>query len=312
MKRIPARGAVAALFILSAGLAFSQAALPPLEADAKARLAASPRHGEWVSVEAGASDRVEAFVVYPERRDKAPVVIVIHEIFGLTEWIRAVADQLAAEGFIAVAPDFLSGKAPDGKGSSALAPDAARQLIGGLKQVEIVSRLNAVAAWATKLPAATSQFAVVGYCWGGGISFQYATEQPDLAAAVVYYGVSPSAAALGRIRAPVLGLYGGDDARVNATVGPAQEEMKRLGKRYEVESYEKAGHAFLRQQDGREGANLRATQRAWPRTVEFLRLAMPARTTFFSPVVPAGFGGAEAACVCEEDDSAGPLALLPH
>ena len=309
MQRNLIRAAVAALFVFSTFAVSAQAALPPLEADAKARLASSPRHGEWVSVEAGGGDRVDAFVVYPERRDKAPVVIVIHEIFGLTDWVRAVADQLAAEGFIAVAPDFLSGKGPGGKGSSAVAPDAARQLIGGLAQPEIVSRLNAVASWATKLPAATQQFAVVGYCWGGGISFQYAAEQPALAAAVVYYGVSPAAASLARIKAPVLGLYGGDDARVNATVGPAQEEMKRLGKRYEVETYEKAGHAFLRQQDGREGANLLATQKAWPRMVQFLRQALSSPSTLSVPA-PSVAALTDLSCVCEEDPAAGAVVSL--
>ena len=309
MQRNWVRAALAALFVLSAFVASAQVALPPVEADAKARLAASPRHGEWVSVEAGGGDRVDAFIVYPERRDKAPVVIVVHEIFGLTDWVRAVADQLAAEGFIAVAPDFLSGKAPDGKGSSAVSADVARQLIGGLKQAEIVSRLDAVASWATKLPAATQQYAVVGYCWGGGVSFQYATEQPALAASVVYYGVSPAAASLAKIRAPVLGLYGGDDARVNATVGPAQEEMKKLGKRYEVETYEKAGHAFLRQQDGREGANLRATQKAWPRMVEFLRQALSSQSTLSLPG-PAVAALPDLSCVCEEDPTAGAVVSL--
>lgn len=313
MRRTAGRAAAAALFVLSAALASAQAALPPLEADARARLAASPRHGEWVSVEAQAGDRVDAFVVYPERRDKAPVVIVVHEIFGLTDWVRAVADQLAAEGFIAVAPDFLSGKAPGGKGSSAVAPDAARQLIGGLQQAEIVWRLNAVASWAAKLPAATGQYAVVGYCWGGGVSFQYAAEQPGLSASVVYYGTSPSAAALARVRAPVLGLYGGDDARVNATVGPAQEEMKKLGRRYDVETYEKAGHAFLRQQDGREGANLRAAQKAWPRMVEFLRQAMPAPQSSGGPSPALAAAGApDPACVCEEETAADLAALATH
>jgi carboxymethylenebutenolidase len=313
MARTILRAAAAAILVLSAAGLSAQAALPPLEADAKARLAASPRHGEWVRVEAPAGDRVDAFVVYPERSDKAPVVIVIHEIFGLTDWVRAVADQFAAEGFIAVAPDFLSGKAPGGEGSSAVAPDAARQLIGSLQQAEIVSRLNAVASWAARLPAASGQYAVVGYCWGGGISFQYAAEQPAVSAAVVYYGTSPSAAALARIRAPVLGLYGGDDARVNATVGPAQEEMRKLGRRYDVETYEKAGHAFLRQQDGRDGANLRAAQKAWPRTLEFLRQAMPASQSTAEPFQAlAAAARADVACACEEEPGTSLAALAPH
>jgi carboxymethylenebutenolidase len=290
----------------AAGMALAQTALPPVEVDAKSRLIASPRHGEWVTVQAGGGDKVEAWVVYPERKDRAPVVIVIHEIFGLTDWARAVADQLAGEGFIAVAPDFLSGKAPDGKGTASLTPEAARQVNASLQPEEVVRRLNAIAAYATKLPAATGQFGVVGYCWGGGMSFLYATEQPHLGAAVVYYGVSPATAALARVRAPVLGLYGGDDARVNATIPAAQEEMKRLGKRYEVELYDGAGHAFLRQQDGRDGANLRAAQKAWPRTVQFLKQALGDQTALAgSQAVPAAFSAADFDCICGDEPEAG-------
>jgi carboxymethylenebutenolidase len=226
---------------------------------------------------------------------------VIHEIFGLTDWARSVADQLAAEGFIAVAPDFLSGKGPGGKGSSALGVEEARQLNSALQPAEVVSRLNAVAEWATRLPAATSRFGVVGFCWGGGMSFLYATEQPNLGAAVVYYGVSPATQALARVRAPVLGLYGGDDARVDATVPAAQQELKRLGKRFEVEMFEGAGHAFLRQQDARDGANLRAAEKAWPRTVQFFddNLSEP-MSLAPAQALPAAL--AEPLCVCGEED----------
>jgi carboxymethylenebutenolidase len=263
------------LLIGSVGVLIAQAVgLPPVEMEAKDRLVSSPRHSEWVVVNAPGGDKVDAFVVYPERKEPAPVVIVIHEIFGLTDWARSVADQLAAEGFLAVAPDFLSGKGPDGKGSASLAPDEARRVNSGLQPAEVVRRLNAVARYATGLSAATDGYAVVGFCWGGGMSYLYATEQPDLGAAVVYYGVSPATAALAAVRAPVLGLYGGDDARVNATIPAAEEEMKRLVKRYDVEIYDGAGHAFLRQQDGRGGANLRAAQKAWPRTVQFLKSAL--------------------------------------
>jgi len=266
---------VPVLLLGAGGMLFAQAVgLPPQGEDAKARLTASPRHSEWVTVSAAGGDRVDAYVVYPERSDPAPVVMVIHEIFGLNDWARAVADQLAAEGFLAVAPDFLSGKGPDGKGSSSLTPEAARPLNSALQPAEVMRRLNAVAEYATRLPAATGSFGVVGFCWGGGMSFLYATEQPDLDAAVVYYGVSPATSALAGVRAPVLGLYGGDDARVNATIPAAEQEMERLGKRYEVELYDGAGHAFLRQQDGRSGANLRAAQKAWPRTVGFLKAAL--------------------------------------
>ncbi len=255
------------------------AAVPPGEADVKARLSASSRHGEWAQVDAGGGDQVDAWVVYPERKDKAPVVVVIHEIFGLTDWVRAVADQLAAEGFIAVAPDLLSGKGPGGRGTSSVDADGARRLIMGLQMPEVVRRLNAAARYATSLPAARAEYAAVGYCWGGGIGFAWAAAQPDLAAAVVYYGTPPAADALARVRAPVLGLYGGDDARVTSTVPPTEQAMKRLGKRYEAEIYAGAGHAFLRAQDGRDGANLRAAQQAWPRTIRFLRETLEQRST---------------------------------
>ncbi|MGA2478535.1 MAG: dienelactone hydrolase family protein [Spirochaetia bacterium] len=252
--------------------AFSQAAgLPPAEGDAHQRLASSPRHGEWVKVDAGNGDMVDVWVVYPERSDKAPVVVVIHEIFGLSEWVRAVTDQLAAEGFIAVAPDLLSGKAPGGKGSRAVSGDDARALIADLDPAEVARRIDAAAGYATNLPAALPRFGIVGFCWGGGVSFAYAAHQPDLGAAVVCYGTPPSADALARIRAPVLGLYGGNDMRVDATIPPAAQEMKRLGKSFDYTMFEGAGHAFFRVQDGQAGANLKATQQGWPRMIGFLK-----------------------------------------
>ena len=244
--------------------------IPPVEEQALDRLNKSPRHGEWVTIDAGMGDMVDAWLVYPERSDNAPVVIVIHEIFGLTDWIRAVADQMAAEGYIAIAPDLLSGKGPDGRGSRSVSNDDARGLIRNLEWSEIVRRLDAAAQYATNLPAAKSKFGSIGFCWGGGTSYLYAAEQPDLDAAVVYYGVSPERGRLSDIKAPVLGLYGGDDNRVNSTIPAAEEEMKRLGKRYEYELFSGAGHGFLRNQNGRSGANMKAAQSAWPKMVEFL------------------------------------------
>ena len=245
--------------------------LPPVEAEALARLESSPRHGEWINVDAGGGDAVDAWLVYPERSDNAPVVIVIHEIFGLTDWVRAVADQLAAEGFIAVAPDLLSGKGPGGKGSASVGRDAVRGLIRNLDKAEIERRLNAVANHVTALPSAKREYGVVGYCWGGGTSFSYATQQPNLGAAVVYYGTSPATETLANVKAPVLGLYGADDNRVNATIPAAEKEMQRLGKRFEYELFAGAGHGFLRNQEGRDGANRTATEKAWPRMVQFFQ-----------------------------------------
>jgi len=248
-------------------------ALPAAEETAKAQLETSPRHGEWVDVKVpGSATPIRTFVVYPERKDKAPVVVVIHEIFGLSDWIRGVADQLARDGFIAVAPDLLSGKGPNGGGTDAVASrDDVVKLVRGLTPEEVVAGLNAVRDYAVKLPAANGKSATVGFCWGGSTSFNYAAAQPALNAAVVYYGSSPDAAKLAAIKAPVLGLYGGNDARVNATIEPASAEMKRLGKTYEPNIYDGAGHGFLRQQSGQDGSNLKATQQAWPTMLAFLR-----------------------------------------
>jgi carboxymethylenebutenolidase len=245
--------------------------LPADNEAAVARLDASPRHGEWVKYDAGSGDSVTAWVVYPERSEPAPVVVVIHEIYGLTDWIRGVADQLAAAGFIAIAPDMLSGKGPGGGGTESVDRQGAVRLVRALDRAEVVRRLNGAAHYGMELPAAQDAFGVVGFCWGGSTSFAYATAQADLGAAVVYYGSSPAAEALARIEAPVLGLYGGDDERVNATIAPAEQEMERLGKRYEYEIYDGAGHGFLRQQSGREGANMRATEQAWPRMLAFFQ-----------------------------------------
>jgi carboxymethylenebutenolidase len=258
---------------LAAVLAVSASAqqLPASDSTARSRLNASSRHGEWVVVPAGAGDSVKAWIVYPERPDRAPVVVVIHEIFGLTDWIRAVADQLAAEGFIAIAPDLLSGKGPNGDGTESVDQQGAVALIRTLQPADVARRLIAAGRYATALPAARNAVGAVGFCWGGSTSFALATDWPDLGAAVVYYGTSPAAEALARIRAPVLGLYGGDDARVGATVPPAQAEMQRLGKRYDVHTFEGAGHGFLRDQSGRNGANRRAAESAWPSTIAFLR-----------------------------------------
>ncbi len=305
--------ALALLVALTALPSLARAqALPPPEEGARARLNGSPRHGEWISFEAGAGtaalDKVSAWVVYPERPDPAPVVLVVHEIFGLSDWVRSVADQLAAEGFIAVAPDLLSGKGPDGAGSSSVDADGARALIGKLDQAEVTRRLDAAAAYALSLNAASKSLGIVGFCWGGGISFNYATTRADLKAAVSFYGTPPQSEALARIRSPVLALYGGSDARVTSTQAPTAAEMKRLGKRFESEIYPGAGHAFMRQQGGMAGANLNAATLGWPRAVDFLKRALLPPATGALPELPASAISAVSASASTSayDDCCGP------
>jgi carboxymethylenebutenolidase len=245
--------------------------LPPDAEHAKDALAGSTRHGEWVDVKLADGTKLVTWVVYPETSRKAGVVIVIHEIFGLTDWARAVADQLAKDGFIALAPDLLSGMGPNGGGTESLGEDVGKT-IRTLTPETVAARLDAVRAYALTLPAANGKTGVVGFCWGGGASFNYAVAQPGLDGAVVFYGVAPSdAAAYAKIAAPVLGHYGGDDARVNATIPAAEAGMKTAGKTYTANVYAGAGHGFLRQQRAKDGANLRAASAAWPATIAFFR-----------------------------------------
>jgi carboxymethylenebutenolidase len=264
--------ALFSLFLIAAAASAAEPSLPPGEDGAKAVLNQSPRHGEWQDVAVPGGTPVRAWVVYPERKDKAPVVIVIHEIFGMSDWVRAVADQLAADGFIAIAPDLLTGKGPNGGGTDSMASrDDVVKAIRELAPDEVTARLNAVRAYAVGLPAASGKSASIGFCWGGSTSFRFVTEQPGLNAAVVYYGSAPDADALARIQAPVVGFYGGDDARVTSTVDPTKAEMATLGKSYEPHVFDGAGHGFLRAQSGRDGANMKAAEQAWPLTVAFLR-----------------------------------------
>lgn len=270
MRRRTTLAAVfAAPLLLAPSWATDATAQAPLPADAETaleRLNASPRHGDWITVRMPNGDSVRSWIVFPERSGPAPVVMVIHEIYGLTAWVRGVADQLAAEGFIAVAPDLLTMQNVPRTEDGDPERDPAVAAVRSLDDDAVHRQIRAVAEHVMALPAARNVYGIVGYCWGGSTSFAHATRYPDLGGAVVYYGGSPEPPALERVRTPVLGLYGGDDARVNSTIPRAQEALPR---HYRAEIFDGAGHGFLRAQTGREGANLRATERAWPLTIGF-------------------------------------------
>jgi carboxymethylenebutenolidase len=223
---------------------------------AKQRLAKSPRHSEWVKVKSG-NREVNSFVVYPEVNKKATAVVVIHEIFGMSDWVQQLTDELAEAGYIAIAPDLLSGMGPKGGGTSDFDANGVRQAIGALPPEQITSDLNAVADYVSKLPAANGKVAVTGYCWGGSQSFRFATNRPSLKAAFVFYGTAPNSnqqgqpyavdkTALGRIAAPVYGFYGENDMRVDATVSPTSDATKELKKTFDPVTYAGAAHGFMR------------------------------------------------------------------
>ena len=218
----------------------------PIQAQdwAKTRLEASPRHHEYVALKHG--DRtVQAFVVYPEVKTKAPVVVLIHEIFGLSDWAKEMADELAAKGFIVIAPDLLSGFGPNGGGSSEFpSQDATIKAVSGLNPDTVMADLDAAADYGKHLPAANGKIAVTGFCWGGGKSFAFAAHRKDLSAAFVFYGTAPTDVT--PITAPVYGFYAGNDARIDATIPATTAAMKAAGKKYEPITYDGAGHGFMR------------------------------------------------------------------
>src|SRR5712672_272542 len=238
---------------------------------AKISLEKSPRHREWVTVKHDGRS-VETFVVYPESKGKTPVVLIIHEIFGMTDWVQDLADQVAAAGYIAVAPDLLSGMGPNGGRSSDFAEGKTMEAVSHLNPDQVTADLNAVANYALKIPAANGKLFVGGFCWGGGQTFRFATNRADLAAAFVFYGPPPDKDAMSRIKAPVYGFYGGNDARIGATIPETKDAMKAAGKTYDPVTYEGAGHGFMRAGEAPDAneANKKAHDAAWKRWKELL------------------------------------------
>jgi carboxymethylenebutenolidase len=241
---------------------------------AKARLEKSPRHLEWVKVKQG-SRELNCSIAYPEVKDKAPAVLVIHEIFGLTDWVRSVTDQLAEAGYIAIAPDLLSGTAPGGGGTAELGGnDAVRKAISSLPPDQITADLKAVAEYVAKLPACNGKVTVAGFCWGGSQSFRFAANDKDIKAAMVFYGTGPTDEQdIARIQCPVYGFYGGSDARVTSTVSKSSELMKKAGKTFEPVVYDDAGHGFMRAGEAPDASapNKQARDQAWQRWKELLK-----------------------------------------
>ncbi len=268
---------------------------------AKATLAKSSRHGEYVSIKEPSGRVLQAWVVYPEVRDKAPVVVMIHEIFGLSDWAREMADEVASAGYIVVEPDLLSGFGPpmtasaadatkgtapaaapapmdhmhmqgDGgaafmamsPGGTSAFPDqsAVTKAVSSLDPAIVLADLDAAADYGKKQPAANGKLFVAGFCWGGGKSFAFATHRKDLSAAFVFYGPPPPTDAMKNITAPVYGFYAGNDARISATIPQTATDMKAAGKKYDPVTYDGAGHGFMRAGEAPDASAENAAARA--------------------------------------------------
>jgi carboxymethylenebutenolidase len=249
--------------------------LPNLPAgifNAKSTLLHSTLRKEFVDIPAG-NIKLHIWVEYPQGNDKAPVILVMQHGPGLDEWQRSLADQLALEGFIAVAPDLYSGLGPNGGNFDSFdGSDDAMRSSAKLSQDEGIRRYKAAYDYAMKLPRANGKSATLGFCAGGSYSFRFAGEVPDINAAVVFYGTQPSDEIMAKIKAPILGFYGDDDARVTSTVEPTIGAMKKLGKSYEPHIYPHGTHGFLEYQD--LAGNPAAVTDSWARTIAFLRQHM--------------------------------------
>ncbi len=245
---------------------------------AKAALDKSPRHREYVPIRAG-SRTVNTLIVYPETSRKAPVVVMIHEIFGLSDWAKSMADELAAQGYIVLAPDLLSGTGPNAAGSagggtdSYPGMDAITKAVSGLPADQVNADLDAVADFGLKLPSANGKLAVTGFCWGGGKTFAFATHRKGLGGAFVFYGPPPDTSAMASITAPVSGFYAGNDARIDATIPATVEAMKAAGKRFDPVIYDGAGHGFMRAGEAPDAtpANKKARDDAFGRLTSLLK-----------------------------------------
>jgi len=262
MKRVLSLFAVTLVLLLNQAVA---------QEWAKERLEKSPRHLEFVTVKNG-NREVTCFIAFPEVKEKAPAVLVIHEIFGLSDWVRGVTDQLAEAGYIAIAPDLLSGAGPGGGGTSAFkSVDDARNAIGKLPPKQVTEDLMAVQHYVTELPACNGKIAVAGFCWGGGQSFRFATNSPEVKEAFVFYGPPPDD--VSKLNCPVYGFYGGNDARINASIPDTKENMKKAKKEYDPVTYDGAGHGFMRAGEAPDAkeADRKARDEAWKRWKELLK-----------------------------------------
>jgi carboxymethylenebutenolidase len=242
---------------------------------AKPRLEKTTRHYEYVKVMNGKRE-VTAFITYPEVKTKATAIILIHDNQGLTDWARGMTDQAAEAGYIAIAPDLLSGMAPNGGGTSEFAGnrDAVSKAFSelGQKPDQVTSDLEAICAYVAKLPACNGKVVVGGFCWGGGQTFRFATNNKDIKAACVFYGSSPKDEDIAKITAPVYGFYAGNDARINASLPKTGELMKAAGKKFDPITYEGAGHGFMKSGEDPAGSpeNKKAREDAWKRLKEVL------------------------------------------
>lgn len=263
------------------GMRSKRADLPANFLMAAKTVATSPRKGEWINIPMAGGTRLRTWISYPQGNTRAPMVLVFEPGPGIdmgepptrgggANWLRAIADQLASEGFIAVLPDLASGTGPNGGNSDSFefADDVGRAK-GSLGRPEVLNRVRAARDYALKLPMANGKVATIGFCGGATLSWESAAEVEGVNAAVVFYGGPPNDNVMARIKAPVAAYFGANDLGLAPRIAPATAAMKKHGKPFEVEVYQEATHVFLYRQD--LGKNMAATEDSWPKAVAFMK-----------------------------------------
>jgi len=256
-----------------------QSNVHPVSKNITARMANSPRHFDIVKIKEG--DRtLEAKVFYPMTKDKAMAVVLIHEIFGSSDWMHAAADQLAEAGYIVIVPDLLSGMGPNKGGTNDFADTQVTTAVQRLPADQVLADLNASVDYVKKLDACNGKVAVAGFCWGGGKAFALSTANKEIKAAFVFYGAPMLPVAdMPKVNCPVYGFYGEQDARISASVPAETDAMKAAGKTYDAIVYPGAAHGFMRlgQMDDTNPANKKAAEDSWKRMLDLLaKLNTPA------------------------------------
>ncbi|WP_311028124.1 dienelactone hydrolase family protein [Mesorhizobium koreense] len=251
------------------GSGAAAAAIAPLLAADPARAAIVAATDERIKGEdiayPGADGEMKGYLVRPAGQDgKLPAVMVIHENRGLNEHIRDVARRLALEGFMVLAPDFLTPS-----GGTPADEEKARQMISALDPAKTTANSVATVTYLRGRPDGRGKVGAVGFCWGGGLTNRTAVNAPDLAAGVAYYGMQPDATDVAKIHAALLLHYAGLDERTNAGIPAFQEALEKNGKDFQIYIYEGANHAFNNDTSAAR-YDKKAAELAWGRTVAFL------------------------------------------